>query len=338
MNKEYGALLMASLISSTLLFSMHNAPKFIYYGSKILATSALPFVTMSILHKAAKATEEEIASLPDVKSKSPIVCEWAEDIIGKAGGSQYDISLKYGEQWASGSHKNKKYIKLPFTESLLLESALKQRRNANLRQKMTFFEKFKEDFFGSSDEAVITNYDQYIDESSMVLRHEIGHAVANDAENAQRMKLGIPVGLETICFGATYTFNKLCKISPPKTIMKSLGRSVLVFGGIIPKALCFPHIYFAYSRYLETEADKFSCENAETIKELEAFHGRRKRHQTDFERQCHLEQLVHKELTEADLRSKHKKFDPCHPYPADRADMVQKYINEWDIKHPGDKH
>jgi hypothetical protein len=38
------------------------------------------------------------------------------------------------------------------------------------------------------------------------------------------------------------------------------------------------------------------------------------------------------------LRLEHDKFDPDHPYPTDRADMVQKYINEWDAKHPEDKH
>jgi len=342
MNKKYVSysLLIGFLTFNSLSFSMHNAPRFIYYGSKALASSALPLATMVILHKVAKDEEEKIADLPDVKSKSPIVQEWAESIIEKSGCSKDDFSLKYGESWASFSNANAKYIRIPMIESLLLESALQQKRNANRWQRMTIFEKFEESLFGSFDEPMVSmeNYNQHIDESSMVLKHEIGHIVANDGENSRRMKLAIPIAIETVCFGTSFAFNKLCKISPPKTIMKSLMRSGLAFGGIIPKRLCFFPIYFTYSRYREAEADKFACENAETKKELEASYAYWRLSEEDFEKKCCSEQLASTDLTEIDLRSKYKAFDPGHPYPADRADMVQKYINEWDAKHSGDKH
>jgi hypothetical protein len=343
MNKKYliYTLLVGFLTMSSISFSMRNMPKIIYYGSKIVASTAIPVFIAKSLYEDEKKTEEEIAAMPDVKSKDPIIQEWAEGIIQELGCSQYDISLKYGEGWAACSNKNKNYIRLPFEKSFLLESALREQRNANHWQKMTFFEKFKEKLFGlfEENELIEAQYcDQYIDRSSTSLKHELGHIVAHDCQNATLIKLAIPIAVETVCAGVTYNFNKLCKISPPKTIIKSLGRSALAGAGLLPKVTSSLFIYQAHARHRETQADKFACENAATKKELEARYFDLKSHGSQFEQHCRSKLEGQRELTEKELRSEYAKFDSLHPYPADRTEMVQEYIGRWDAKHPEDKH
>ena len=183
----------------------------------------------------------------------------------------------------------------------------------------------------------IKNYDQYIDQSSMALKHELGHIVANDGENYRRAVLAVPIAMEAVCFGATYNFKKLRKILPPKTIIESLGRSVFAFSGLIPKVVCSLGIIKAYAQYQETQADKFACENAATKKELEVCCLYWKNQQIQFEQDCHSKLAQQQGLTEKELRSQHDKFDSVHPYPADRAKMAQEYSDRWDVEHPEDK-
>lgn len=345
MNKKYlmYSLFIAVLTFNSLSFSMYNAPKVIYYGSKILATSALPVGMTGLVYKALKDTEKECAGLPDVKSHSPIAQEWGEGIIKELGYYKYDISLKCGTKWASFSHKNKKYIIFPsFREVFKLEVALEQQKNAQRWQKMTWYEKIKTSFFEMPDQDFLTmsNCDQYIDEQNMSFKHEMGHIVANDCENSVRMKLAIPIAVETVYLGTNYAFNKLRKISPPTTIIKSLGRSGLAFAGIVPKILCNRYIFGTYyrthSRYREAEADRFACDAA-TRQELEAFYGFHKYHeQMLLKKICEEKQITPQEVTEKMLRSEHDKFDFHHSCSADRAAETQKFIDKWDAKHPKD--
>src|SRR5438477_7680373 len=107
-------LLVGFLATSFVSFSMHNMPKVIYYGSKVLASTAIPVYGMNSMYKGKKEKEEELAALPDVKSIDPIAQEWAETIMEDLGCSQHDISLKYGKAWYSCSINEKKHIVLPF--------------------------------------------------------------------------------------------------------------------------------------------------------------------------------------------------------------------------------
>lgn len=343
MNKNYRtySLLMGFLSLSSLSFSMGNVPKIIYCGSKIITKGILPFVAMREVYKVSKVSAKKAADLPAVQSESPMVQEWAENIIQQAGVCPAGVSLKYGSDWSSESYNSEKNIMIPFAESILLESALRKQRNEHNWSKMSFFEKAQNLFFGPNEGYAyfnIKNHDQYVDQASMILKHEVGHIVANDCKNAMRMKLVMPIVIEAACSGVTYNFNRLCKISPPKTIMKSLGRSTFAFVGLVPKAICSSVIYRPYFRYQETKADKFACENAATKNELEAFYGFFKGIELNLlKKTCKLSQLTHEEVTEKMLRLEHDVSDFHHPYPADRADMVQKYIDKWDAEHPEDK-
>lgn len=172
----------------------------------------------------------------------------------------------------------------------------------------------------------IDNSKEVIAGQKMISLHEIFHIINNDSKN-RFYALGIaPIAVEAMSSGVTYGFNKICHIEVPKTWLKTVARSSLAVGSIVPK-LCFNlFAVCSYHKYGEFCADRFACENAETREELIAFRDEFRKYQHDFEQEYQFQK-------DTNFRLEYTKVDPAHPYLGDRADMVQKYIDKWDAEH-----
>src|SRR5260221_13762958 len=79
------------------------------------------------------------------------------------------------------------------------------------------------------------------------------------------------MAVEALSFGATLAFRKLCNIQEPKTLVKTILRSSVAIGSIVPKAFMSVISSILLHRYHESRADKFACEHAESRLELEEF-------------------------------------------------------------------
>jgi hypothetical protein len=181
-------------------------------------------------------------------------------------------------------------------------------------------------------------------------KHEIGHFKNHD--HAKDLTFFV----STIVLSGALSILLLDKEFSPRVIP---GIAVLGYGATI-----------AYSRYQETNADRFACEMAKTEKELE---GGKKilveradfiEHNmltdpTIFEKniieekillgisrrlksiQSQLPGVAHGSLEEKTLQNNKKTFlrmahhvvDKYHPYLLDRSDMIQLYRDKWDKKH-----
>jgi hypothetical protein len=238
--------------------------------------------------------------------------EWGREKMKQLNVPNYESMLfvcSRGE-WATDGNK----ICVPFDCTFLfkdsLERALEQKKSPS---------KFFFNFLALDDSP-----DKIIARNSMILKHELGHVINQDTQNKCYALATIPLGIETLSFGVTKMFRKLFNMQPqPKTFLKTTLRSCSAIGSIGPKFLMSSLGLVAFSRYQETQADKFACEHAESRLELEEFAKYFKEHENS--------DWATKNRWEVCLL--HAEKDLCHPAPIDRREMVESYIAQWDKDH-----
>ncbi len=168
---------------------------------------------------------------------------------------------------------------------------------------------------------------------SMIVNHEFGHIVHEDSNKYVYALTTIPLGVEALSFGATKLLRKLYNIQPqPKTFLKTMLRSGSAIGAIVPKALANAVLGgFLSKHWFEAPADTFACEHAVSRLELEEFAKYWKEHETDYYKKnkisdSRLERVLNSRIIKEIIY-------PLHPIPADRRQMVEGYINQWDRDH-----
>lgn len=173
--------------------------------------------------------------------------------------------------------------------------------------------------------------------NSVVLRHEAHHAINQDAHGTMYAQMVIPIVVQAGCSTVTCGVNKVCGIKSPTKWSWTIMRSGLAVGGIAPKIFFGGVGLLAYMRFFEKRADKGACENAKNDLELKEFYTFFKEIEEPFEKvdlsaipQWISEDEYNKKHL---LRLIHFTRDPVHPYPGDRAAMVQGYIENWDAEH-----
>jgi Zn-dependent protease with chaperone function len=206
----------------------------------------------------------------------------------------------------------------------------------------------------------LASYKKECAEAKSLLRHEIAHSINEDLKGRVCALFAVPVAVQAVCSGATYNFNKLCGIKAPTTPLRTAFRSSLAVGNIPFKIVLGYLGQVFYWRYQEKRADVYSCENAMDRLELEEYrdffqeaHARNKsillsspekilkdNAQGIFKDDEIVAKMLAKKLNESTeiddslwIKLAYLTFDPKHPYPGDRADMVQEYIKKWDEDH-----
>src|SRR5579863_3325498 len=290
MNKKY-------LVYSLLItFLMVCKPSFSMYGAIFKAARAVGISTMPVfgLYKAYDTNKRtEDARKESRPFLDTAIEKWGREKMKQLNVSHAEsISFDYDLVWSTSGKK----INVPALESIILNQALKF--NNDWRSKIGFLR-------GDIDKIIARN--------AMDLKHEIGHIVNKDPQNRLYAAVTVPIGIEALSFGITKVFRKLCNIQPqPKTFLKTMLRSCSAIGAIGPKFLMSCFGLNVFSRYQETQADKFACEHAESRLELEEFARSFKEHEKP--------EWVSKNRDEVRLLESIR--DPIHPAPVDRKEMV----------------
>ena len=305
MNKKY-------LVYNVLaVFLMASKPSFSMYGlARVVGISTGPFIGFYLARKGIGQVEESVnynyRSIDTVlpPKKATLVEGWFLEKKKQVNMSN-PVSLVLGSQWSSIRGKTQSKVLISETDLSALSAALVDKlENENMT-----------DWSAHQNSKILAEY-------SMILGHELGHIANNDNLNRLYARALIPVGVELALFGITSKFKELCRISPPKKFIETVLRSSLAVGAIGPKLLISLSLFWTYCRYQETQADRFSCESAESRLELDAF--------ADLFRHSGGDKRGHRGFGEVLL---HALLDPGHPYDTDRAERVERYLRKWDLEH-----
>lgn len=179
--------------------------------------------------------------------------------------------------------------------------------------------------------------DKIIARDGALLAHEVSHLFREDGKKALLINPLIAVATQGVFSSVSYGFNKLCGIGMPKTWLRVLLRSFCSVYAIGSKKFITSLGIVAYSRYCESLADKFSCENPQSREGLEEFQRYFKNIQDEVEKWA--DPLPVDFNQSSSNKRRWFRFvdfarDPHHPYPGDRVDAIQQYIDKWDEDHP----
>jgi hypothetical protein len=173
--------------------------------------------------------------------------------------------------------------------------------------------------------------------SIYALKHEIKHYIKEDLKHEMYVVGILPILIQLGYSGFVYSFNKMLNIKPPTRWYSTLFRSSLSVASMKPKMMLNFIGIALYNQHQEREADRFACEHAENRLELQVAYDYHKNTQISYE-----EDLLKKMpklsaqselLKEKIIRLFYFFEDEQHPYYADRAAMVKKYLNKWDAEH-----
>jgi len=176
-------------------------------------------------------------------------------------------------------------------------------------------------------------------QSEAIKKHEINHLLNKDTHRRMYAWVAAPCTVQAVSSSASYVFNAAFKRKGPQSMWSCMGRSSIACGSMAPKWVLSVLIVIGYVRYQEAEADRFACEHAESREELVAFKsffdGVAKNNQ----------KIIALSVADYDQMDQKKKkevewyftfvSDIEHPHPAERAAMVQRYIDKWDEEHRG---
>jgi hypothetical protein len=179
--------------------------------------------------------------------------------------------------------------------------------------------------------------DKDIARSKTTVKHECKHYLNQDTKKRMEALVAIPVAVQAGCSTLTYGLNKLLNIEPPKTVLRTLLRSALSVGAIMPKTgISFVGLIL-YTRYQESEADRFACERAESRLELSERVAEFKEDEKNAKNSAmqYMSNFADMDKKSQDRLVRLFEFiiDKKHPYSGDRAAMAQEYLDKWDAEH-----
>lgn len=184
--------------------------------------------------------------------------------------------------------------------------------------------------------AIVSGNEEIIAQSEMLKKHEFKHLLNGDVQKKAYSLVAAPCVVQAAGSGLTYSFNRIVDRKQPKTLLSLTGRSLVAVGAIGPKFFISNLGVIAYIRYQEAQADRFACEHAESREELETFKNLWGNQAAMYE-QVMSQQANYVYADEKQRNRMVRIFqftdDREHPYPGDRAEMVQKYIDKWDAEH-----
>jgi hypothetical protein len=170
--------------------------------------------------------------------------------------------------------------------------------------------------------------------SSIILKHEVWHLLNKDCQKRICSLVAIPTIVQAGCSAVTYGFNKIFKIKPPKTVVRTLGRSLVAVAAMAPKYILSEKTATFYRREQESAADRFACEHAASRLELEEFC---EVHYKDYKEMesflMKYEAFAALDIVERDMRMRSLQINDDHPYCIDRAAMGLYYLKKWDEEH-----
>ncbi len=274
----------------------------VFQLTRIIGIGALPVLGLRDAYRSNKAIEKNSEESPSIAEVS--IKEWGRKKMERLNFPNADsITFEYGPGWSVAGKK----ITVPDSERAVLDEALEFHKS--YWSKIGFLQE---------------NRDEIIAWHSMLLNHEVGHVINKDSQNVPYVKVAIPVGIEALSFGMTKALRKVCNIEQkPKTFCTTILRSSFAVGAIVPKAFANLIVGILHRRYVETRADRFACEHAESRLELEQF--------AEFFKKGKIPKLASKSRLEVRLLEAMR--DPMHPAPIDRLEMVESYIDKWDRDH-----
>ncbi len=232
----------------------------------------------------------------------------------------------------------------------------------------------------ASDEQKVIDWDLFS------LKHEVGHLRGKHTKKETVAWALAPLAIQTLFNTMNVGVKKsLGMNSVPKTSLGVFGRSLLAFGGIIPKVGIGIAGLLLYNRHLEWQADRYACKNTKTKQELIAARDKFEDSAGEFVYNLYDERILDnkldeifgndeysdlqkiaicesiaprvqslgRELFEKDynivqvkkdhpfkyryfkflLRSAHFVLDQYHPYPGDRAEAIDRALQEFDQKN-----
>ena len=312
MNKKYLIynVLAVFLMTSTPSFSMNGS---FFRLARVAGATAVPCIALLLtinekeqLKKSVNRNNRSIRTVLRPK-EAILVEEWFLEKKEQVNTPNLEtVLLVFGPEWGSIRNNTQGRVLVSSADLTELSAALVAKLE---NEKMT-------DWSAHQNNMTLAKH-------SMILGHELGHIANNDDLNRLYARASIPVGVELALFGITSKFKELCRISPPKKFIETVLRSSLAVGAIGPKLLISLSLFWTYCRYRETQADRFSCENAKSRLELEVF--------ADIFRKYSVAEGTRKPGVLAWLI--HMLSDAEHPYSADRVKIVEGYLTQWDVKH-----
>lgn len=274
----------------------------IFNIARLVGTTTLPVVGSYTAYNRYTDSQKQLAEFKPVTENA--VNNWFVKQKNKLNISNVElVSSLINKPWASCSYGKTGHVAAPSGDIVTLNEALINKSINN--------------------ETTTTKDNSEIALKKMFLTHEFSHIINKDFQNRTYALVAIPVAVEALSFGATSAFRKLCGIQTPKTFTKTMLRSSLAIGSVVPKALLSTVSLIALCRYHETRCDKFACEHAESRLELEVY----AKHYKDSESPYVTTQ------NRRDVRFAEFEKDPLHPAPVDRKEMVEAYIAEYDAAH-----
>jgi hypothetical protein len=297
MNKKYlkNSLLMMFLVVYMPSYTMHGT---IFKLARFVGVTTAPAFGLYTACNKYKGNQEEVEALKPVTEDA--VKNWFIEEKQKLNIS--NVKLIEGKNWTSYNDGKTGYVEIPSDDITKLNEAL---INKSVNNKTTMLKDNSE-----------------IARDVMFLKHEFAHIINKDSQYRTCSVVAIPLAIEALSFGAISAVRKLCNIQEPKTLTKTILRSSVAIGSIVPKGLLSLASVLFLWRSHETRCDKFACEHAESRLELEEFAKWHKNNES-----------LYATGSRNDIRFAEFEKDPTHPAPVDRREMVETYIAQWDTTH-----
>ena len=168
--------------------------------------------------------------------------------------------------------------------------------------------------------------------NSWLFKHEIGHAFGKHVKNSINFKVLAPFAVQSFVSVAK---KSLGIYGVSKTIPGFIG---VLLGSIISKLSIGYGSYCLYKQYQERQADLYACEHA-NIEELIAGRDYFLEHLDDcincyfYNKPTIVKRIKLKKnhfVINSCLKGMHFINDKYHPYPGDRADAIDRVLQEFD--------
>lgn len=306
-------------------FAMHQL---VFRGAKVIGSGAVPCLTAYSAHKKYQDYEKFQDNLDKCGNFRMALSEQSREFFFPFGD---DTPMpKRVEEFAK---KRMEKVGVPRAQSMPMSTQIIVKDWAATYDRVLLA---GEKSLNELDKALSDNDKKVIARHNIILTHEASHVINEDVKKFILVGPVVASGLQMVSSTMSYAFNKTCGIENPKTWLRTLARSSMAIGSIVPKLGLTGIGIIAYQRHREAMADKFACENAETRLELEEFRDFFREHEDILKKHA---PALHPSIEQNEvnqqrwLRLVAFNKDHVHPYPSDRADMVQKYIDNWDAEH-----
>lgn len=381
MNEKHAlyAVLMAFLSISAQSFSMYPA---IFKGVQAVSTGLyLGYASANAIKCGIRVSnyeklsnEKHISENLELLSEEKPSYKLITSEMDRRGIARQKIFYSHKKQWSAGDNT----LVVPDDFVRTIDSVQEQindllHKRALLEQsKSTIDRKKRIDYLDNEINTWSRIKQNFITKHMGVLGHELGHIFHKDHTTSLKVQAAIPVAVQAVASGATYSFNRLFSPRLPKTMLSTMLCSSLAVGSLPLKVACGVMGMSLYGRYYEKRADLYSCMNAQNKVELEGFKDYMQKHANEFNRDLlhspeklfyeeksdHIgdmvgfncdkygklvTQKISQRLQGLDEKSDAEKqmlkrvahwfYDPVHPYPNDRVTMIQEHIDKWDAEH-----